>query len=93
MGYHVVRVDEILPATQTKPERRHVSQALLAWPRAIGPDGMEADLRRIITEAMENMSIEVLDRRLCGELPHFCEPRSGEATSSPTTEPSAPPSN
>jgi hypothetical protein len=74
-GWHVGKVAEIVPArseqvdgkTVRHPEMRRIQQVLVIWEV---PEG--SDLRLEVWNTPRNADIEVVDRGLCGELPHMC---------------------
>jgi hypothetical protein len=74
-GWHVGKVTEIVPAraeevdgkTVRHPELRRIQQVLIIW-----DVGDESDLRVEVWNTPRNADIDVVDRSLCGELPHMC---------------------
>lgn len=90
-GYHVGKVTEVLPPRDItrndgtvvrRPETRRVSQILIVWDVGEDEEGGTSDLRLELMDLPKRLSVEVLDRSLCGELPHWCEraaPAPGDA--------------
>ena len=82
-GWHVAKVLEVVPAHDAPapdgsaamrhvPEKRHVSQALILWDPGLDDTGSEKDIRLELASLPQFVHVDVLDDRLCAELPNLC---------------------
>jgi hypothetical protein len=64
-GYHLIKVDKIIPPMELKPKRVQVRHILIRYPG-------DADPRKEAEEAAAAVQVEILDKSYCKKLPAYC---------------------
>ena len=65
-GYHIIRVDKIIPPMEMKPKRVILRHILVRYP----PSG--TDPRKEAEEAAKGAKVEIVDPAYCKKLPSYC---------------------
>jgi hypothetical protein len=71
-GYSVAKLHEILETKDGQPERRNVSHCLISWP-VYAPKGASASVVVMVSSVMQTTSVEILDERICVDIPATCQ--------------------
>jgi parvulin-like peptidyl-prolyl isomerase len=70
-GYHIVKVDKIIPPMEGKPKRVKVRHILIRYPAAT------PDWREVVDRTTKEAQVEVVDKSYCKKIPSYCGDAAG----------------